>query len=515
MNTILSDNNSTPFLVEQISRYEAAPRRCSVVVVGGGLAGLELIKELAHWGVTDVLLVEAGPAEDMRHANWAYPPDVALKLWLAPETDKYFRQPWRSLRPPSYTESSGIRQRLGGRSLYWYGVSLPIEPTALTEPWWPKSVVTDLRHSWRDGPALYTRVLRQLATWKTEGESELADPEMTWRLGELELRRTPRAIRHNADLTRWRAYSPLDCFKENDGNRGGGSPIPLLTSTQALSIRFSGRNACGVSVRDSVTEEIYDIDADHVVLAAGTIENTRLAAQALFETGAIEAPRLNGLSDHLVQGIFVRLPKDSGSRLIASIGNGSYFVAGGAHDRSNLFLDIQENETDGTVLVDLQMTGEQLRSDSNYIELGRPYSDRRIEINSSLSPEDQMVLSAQRSVLQETWDHLAQLVGLVAVRLEFGDFSAPKRTNSLVFPESIRQIALGVPTTWSGVLGTEDHEGGTLPFGTVLNDQQEFNAVSCLYVVGPAAFPRMGSANPSLTTLALAHRLAAILADRA
>jgi hypothetical protein len=54
------------------------------------------------------------------------------------------------------------------------------------------------------------------------------------------------------------------------------------------------------------------------------------------------------------------------------------------------------------------------------------------------------------------------------------------------------------------VLGGEDHEGGTLPLGTVLDDRHRLAGIAGLYVAGPATFPRMGAANPGLTTMALA-----------
>jgi len=62
-------------------------------------------------------------------------------------------------------------------------------------------------------------------------------------------------------------------------------------------------------------------------------------------------------------------------------------------------------------------------------------------------------------------------------------------------------------------LGTTYHEGGTLAMGdspetSVTNPDARFHLVDNLYATGPALFPTTGSANPMLTGVALARRLA-------
>jgi len=69
-------------------------------------------------------------------------------------------------------------------------------------------------------------------------------------------------------------------------------------------------------------------------------------------------------------------------------------------------------------------------------------------------------------------------------------------------------------------LGTTHHEAGTLWIGTdpntsVLNLDGRFHHIQNAYAAGPAVFPALGSANPSLTALTLARRTAAAIADRA
>ena len=69
-------------------------------------------------------------------------------------------------------------------------------------------------------------------------------------------------------------------------------------------------------------------------------------------------------------------------------------------------------------------------------------------------------------------------------------------------------------------LGTTHHEAGTLWMGTdpnasVVDLAGRFHNLQNAYVAGPALFPALGSANPSLTALTLARRTAAAIASKA
>jgi hypothetical protein len=69
-------------------------------------------------------------------------------------------------------------------------------------------------------------------------------------------------------------------------------------------------------------------------------------------------------------------------------------------------------------------------------------------------------------------------------------------------------------------LGTTHHEAGTLWMGddatkSVTNLDGRFHHIMNAYVAGPALFPTLGSANPSLTALTLARRTALAITDQA
>jgi Domain of Unknown Function (DUF1080)/GMC oxidoreductase len=75
------------------------------------------------------------------------------------------------------------------------------------------------------------------------------------------------------------------------------------------------------------------------------------------------------------------------------------------------------------------------------------------------------------------------------------------------------------PATFRDKIGTTHHEAGTLWMGTsegnsVTNLDGRFHHVENAYVAGPAIFPSIGSANPSLTALTLARRTAHVIVDK-
>ncbi|MFI6471162.1 FAD-dependent oxidoreductase [Streptomyces sp. NPDC050516] len=497
-------------------QWPAAPNtddpHCRVVIVGGGLAGLEVARQLAALGVDDVLVIEAGPARDLLHINSAHNPDEALRTFLDPAGDPHFQRCWASDSAPHYAANAGLRRRLGGRSLYWYGASLPVEDWALAD--WPESIVTDLRGSWQGGRPLYEQVAADLGIDPTRLDSQ----QPVLKVGGFRLVRTPQAETRFGDDGRWYAYSPLDHWRHPvtgaalDGPRG----IRFLCGTEVLSVDIKDGRARGVHVRESgPNAKGRRIAADSVVLAAGTIESSRLAIQVLRATDPSRPPRLNGLTDHIVQGFFLRV-RDSGDerapRGLSDVAPGSYVTACEDGARSNLFVTVERPEP-GVLLFDVRLTGEQVPGNGSHVTC-EPTGEYpwRTTVTAALAPADRDVIGRQRQVLDEVWSQLAAEFGLTATPLAFDDFDHPVRTNAFVLPESIGAETSEGPFTWSSLLGTEDHEGCTLPLGDVLDDRHAFTAVPGLYACGPATFPRMGAANPSLTTLALARRLAHVLA---
>lgn len=488
------------------------PDSASIVIVGGGLAGLELAKELDRAGHPDVLVLEAGPADDLAHINAVNSPNKALRLWLEPNTDPYFWRPWVSKSVPHYDRTAGLRRRLGGRSLYWHGVTLPIEPWALCEPWWPKAVVHDLTRAWQGGASLYERVRADMDQW-CAGYRRLDKELAPLSVGSFQFVPTPRAVREaECESQRWGAYTPAEHWADDSSRftpRVGG--VRVVSAAEVLGVKIDGRIVRGVIVRQDRAGP-KEVSCAAAVLAAGTIENTRLAIQALHAAGVTSDDNLTGLVDHIVQGFVAFLaPAEAPEKIRALALKDAFYYSSNAGTRSNLFIRVYFNGV-GAVVLDAWTMGEQLPSGEGVVQcVASGEWPWRVFVRAGLTRNDWDVVHGQRRELQNLWANLCDLVGRPVSTLEFPAFENPARMLENVLPELDITGPADQPVVWSGPLGSEYHEACTLPLGKIVDDGHQFVDVRGMYAVGPSIFPRPGAANPSMTSLALSKRLAGLL----
>lgn len=497
-----------------------------MIIVGGGFAGLQTGIELYEHGKVP-LVVEAGASMLTAHINALYDSSAVLKMWLDPvNNDGNFWRPWVSKSPPHYSEWSCLRKCVGGRSLYWQGVTLPIEEWALIEPWWPTALIHDLTRQWEGGNGLYHRLLQEAVDWSVfpilynrDSLGELSR-ELFKTLGLEEVEIATSMVRHerlaNGQM-RCVPYSPVEewkTFVPTSARENAENIIPkILPNTKVLSIEVNNGEVKGVWVSTKDKSEPQFIRSRNVVLAAGTMENSRLAIPILYQAGILREPELRGLYDHIVQGFIVSLRlREVSDKVIESIAPGPpYMIRGDGTSRSNLFISLQFKREENLLVFDVWTMGEQLPTAENFVRclLSKEESKASsIRVNASLSPEDMEVISMQREALQDVWERICKLFHHPMSKLEFPDFMNPSRTlrDALFLAESLHQ-PFG-PIAWVSPLGTVDHEGGTLPYGSILRNNGEIKGVKGIFAVGPSTFPRAGAANPTLTTMALARRIA-------
>lgn len=463
------------------------------------MAGLAVAAELCSSG-SPFLVVEAGPDGDRRHVRATDASD-ADRLWMRPELDAHFVRPWRSATPPHYTGLSGLRRRVGGRSSYWHGVTLPIEDWAMGGPEWPSAVRDALRGS--DGePGLYQRTTDMLRQWSGTPADRPATTGLM--LGRHHLTDVPTTVRDEpgGDGARWSAYTPLSELPEGTDW--------LRADCEVLGIRLRGRAVTGVRCRTSAAE--FDIDADTVLLTAGTIESSRLAIQALTEVGALAQPQLPSLVDKVVHGVRLRIAlSGQPSAVVAAAERGAFLRAEVPDLRSNLFASFADS--DGTdCSVDIWLMGEQTRRGASSISCAP--ADRwpwAVTVTGRFSAADEALRGAQRLVLQLLVDELLAPAGRSAP-LHFDETDSATLADIITPGRAEREVGVAQPYTFP--LGAEQHEGGTLALGDVLDANFQFRDITGLYASGPAVFPRSGAANPAMTILALAPMVARSLMAR-
>lgn len=455
-----------------------------VVVIGGGMSGLEAACELANDDV-EVLVVDAAAPAHRR-----------------PEETKTAR--WSTTWPPHFVDV-GAPELAGGRSRRWHGVVIRLEPWALGDRAWPDPVVAALEGT-TGHPGLYDEVEADLTAWRGsaldlaagQSEEDLVEAVAVW-AGE-PARVVPRAVRQHAPVSSpgVGAYTPIDRWTDIVSARGIRGRADLGLASMAVEVLTRRGRAVGVRLLDLATGCVSTIAAGAVLAAAGTFENTRLVAQT--RTGRAT---FAGLHDHLVQGFVMQLPPEALG--LGEEAEGFTMVQGTPESRSNLFVRVRTAGFGrGDVVVDVWAMGEQRRGGDVRFAAASP-PPWPAAVVPSLDWADEAVLDSQRRWLDRVWVAIAATAGRSAPPLEIPDF----RQNPRPFEAALAEAGeAGSPIGYSWPLGTVDHEGGTLPLGSRLDDRGAVPGLEGFYVVGPAVFPRAGAANPSLTTLALARRTA-------
>src|SRR5260370_32475747 len=88
-----------------LSLADDVPRKADIVIVGGGMAGLEMARHLFDLSSDlKLLVVEAGPGADLVHINSSHDEQEAVRMWLEPSSDPNFSRPWATNWEPHYAD---------------------------------------------------------------------------------------------------------------------------------------------------------------------------------------------------------------------------------------------------------------------------------------------------------------------------------------------------------------------------------------------------------------------------
>lgn len=481
----------SPFLDEYVDHLPA-----DVVVVGAGMSGLQFAKDVSRHA--NVVTLEAGRNLGTKHIYWDTDSYSAQKQWQSPNEDISFNRPWVACTPPHYSGTSGLRQRLGGRSLYWHGVVLRMDAWALSPEWWPSAIIDEL-------PSLYAnQELECLLEPAQQGASHLAS--LLQAAGFDTAQPAPLAVhfeRSKSEHVRWAAYSPLTLWTQELPDLP-----PIICNTAIISLLTENGKVRGLRILNKLSRTISTVPCTSVVLAAGTIENSRLAAEALYRENCLPSPELWGLTDHLAAGCMFRLELDvdAPSWLESEIASMA-LVPATESTHSNFFVAITPHPSNRKlVFIDVWGMGEQLPQHENVVRFDM--DSREVRVTANYSGEDMRALSQQQSIVADIAGRISAAFGKPAAIIPPSDISQVGTVSEAYASLASKPDESTAPVWYLSPLGSVDHEGCTLPFGRALADTGEVLGIQGLYAVGPCTFPRLGAANPSLTTLALAKRTA-------
>lgn len=531
-------------------------RAFDIVVVGGGSFGGALVQHLLasdQFGNHRILVLEAGPfflaehVQNLPNLGLAAPGPITVDPGV-PRAEVW-GLPWRTDVPLGFP---GLAYCIGGRSVFFGGWAPELLDAEMPGDSWPAEVKSDLQARYfREAAeqigidvtndfvygAMHEALRKLLFDGITANQVDLAIPlgelpPPPWPVGPtgIEKLEAPLAVQGRGPRS---GFFPLNKF----------SSVPLIIRAARQAWFESGGDDvrkrlmivpnCHVTrLETNSSQGVGQVNVVHtaqgpvplpprgvVVLAAGTIESTRLALESFAGTLGSELIGTN-LIGHMRSNLTFRLPR-------AVVG-----LPGQDLQASALFVKCRTPQRpDGSVRhFHLQITAAGLRGmDANSeAELFQMVPDIDTVDRFRLADEDSVVMTVRgvgelepgntqsRVTLGGDVDEFGMRRAFVSIKPTANDGSTWDAMDRA--SDKVRQVFAAVAGSTDIArnrdgLGTTHHEAGTLRMGTspaqsVTTPNARFHQVVNAYVAGPALLPTMGSPNPMLSGIALARRLA-------
>ena len=541
-----------------------------VVVIGAGMYGAYCAEKLYRSGGASalrILILDAGAFLLPSHIQ-NLPQQLGGKVggpsYLRTRDDASGAQnviwgmPWIS------NESfPGLAYCIGGRSLFWGGWSPPLMDADLGN--WPNDVVTYLKSASgyestasEIGSATTTDFIAQTALFNAllNGIKGAIPLDGITEVGE-----APLAVQGAAPRSGLFAFDKfssapflMDAVRNDVAvNTGYGDlsrRIFLVPRTQVHRLNVTGNTVTSIDLSVAGVRQLLSIaSGSTVVIANGTIEASRLALESLgVGSQQFGSPRLGNLMAHLRSNITVRIKRaalglatpPTEVETTALIARGSALgrrfhhqitaaAAAGPNPESNMWSMIPDID-----LID-NLLGKQ---DPNWVAITfrgiGEMEDQRVVNNIDparswidLSPEtDQWGMRRAYVQLVATPNDRALWAAMDKSAFDLGKALAKSPANIEYWNAQTNQWQATQPQPdangqgfWQDFLGTTHHEAGSLFMGaagaSIVDTNGKFHGKANAYAVGPAVFPTLGSANPSLTALSLARRTAGAIVSAA
>lgn len=540
-----------------------------VVVIGSGMYGAYCAEKLYRLGEDTglrVLLLDAGSflftthVQNLPRIGLGTGPmsTVASNAADPGPQNVVWGYPWHSNQA-----FPGIAYCVGGRSIFWGGWSPRLTNEDLAA--WPSDVATYLQ---ADYPRTETEIgvtkpvnyLTGALGTALKSAFNAAAPSLSVSIGDAPL--AVQGIAPEGALFSFDKYSSadilIDAIREDIGlrwlaNDNSRRRLVLVPHAQVVRLATSGGKVTGMDLLVNGVPQTLAFpqqlsDRCAVVVAASTIESTRLAL-ASFPRDGMGA----NLMAHLRSNITVRIRRSAIPGLPATFSDletAALIVRGsanvgtppqarrfhlqvtaaasqGPNTEANLFTAIPDidhfdqlraNQDPNWVAIVLRGIGE-MSPDRGVAPPDGPKDPGKSWVNLAKSPGDFDARAGTprawvNLVKGPTEDALWALMDQTAIAL--ARKIAGSDANIQYFYDGGWQSAPPGPAAIGQIrdgLGSTHHEAGTLwmgsdPASSVCDTFGRFHHVANAYVAGPALFPTLGSANPSLTGLTLARRTA-------
>jgi hypothetical protein len=546
------------------------------IVIGAGMFGAYCAEKVYRNGNLRVLILEAGPFLVSEHVqNLA---NIGLNVAgavAAPNNNSdpgtralVWGVPWRS-----QVAFPGLAYCIGGRSLYWGGWSPRLTAVDLTK--WPSEIATFLQTP-PGAPDEYEATERETGVFdKTDYISGPLNDDLKAKCvaaaptipGVDAIEDAPLAVQAAppaSGLFSFDKYSSapilIDAIRQDTGNPDWRRRLFLIPRAHVANLAIANGAVTQLEVWINGQQKFMTVPPTcAVVLALGTIESTRLALES-FPTERMG----RNLMAHLRSNTIVRIKRSAFSPgLPKQLETAALLVRGstpqgrfhlqvtgaavlGSNSEADMWrmipdLDLLDqtlaSQTADWIVVTLRGIGEmngsqdpllvkstgQFPSWMDLSDQSDEFGRRRAWIN--------LVAGAQEDQLWRAMDDAALALALKVANDNPSDIQYFYKDSFLSDgndsgswhdappPPSPNNKASDPQNKVRDGLGTTHHEAGTLWMGTdpnqsVTNLDGRFHHVANAYVAGPAVFPTLGSANPSLTALSLARKTARAIVKR-
>ncbi|HEX9222633.1 MAG TPA: family 16 glycoside hydrolase [Candidatus Acidoferrales bacterium] len=515
------------------------------IILGAGMYGAYIAEKIFRQGKGNlrVLLLEAGPflvsehVQNLSRIGLNVPGPTTSDPGIARE--RVWGLPWRS-----NVGFPGLAYCVGGRSLYWGGWSPRLTDADLQN--WPAALRSYLRDNYNrteketgvdpqtdfiSGPlndALQTATQAAAQNVATIGGVEAA----------------PLAVQGAAPVPGLFAFDKyssapilIDAIREAAGDPDSTRRLFLVPRAHVIKLHAAGGVIQAVELDANGQRQFLPVTRDcAVVLALGTIESTRLALES-FPTPLMG----RNLMAHLRSNTTVRIPRAIFGALPQGLNPAALLVRGStpegrfhlqvtavAADTPNSEATMWRMVPDLDLLEQLQASQQFDKITVTFRGIGEMTGDKNaVNTNPAtswidLSPFERdefgmpraWVNLATTSREQRLWDAMDQAA------LKLAQAIARTPANIEYFYDGAWQKAAPAAAKVRDGLGTTHHEAGALwlgndPNSSVVNLEGRFHFIENAYAAGPAVFPALGSANPSLTAFTLARRTAEAIVQKA
>jgi hypothetical protein len=556
----------TSFSIDVLGRYICSTwdeaifnggRQFDAIVIGGGMFGAYCAEKIYRISNSKVLVLDAGAFLVSEHVqnlariglNTAKPVVIPTNAQDPGTRERVWGNPWRS-----NLGFSGLAYCLGGRSLYWGGWS----PRLTNEDFqnWPQEIKDYLLD-----PAIdtYEKVEKEIGT--NETTDYITGPlykELKKKFKAVvndgipsvdKIEDAPLAVQGSAPasgLFSFDKYSSapilIDAIREAADSPDNERRLFYVPRAHVVKLHHNGGKVTMIEARVNGQQKFLNVSANcSVVLATGTIECTRLAMES-FPTPLMG----KNLMGHLRSNITVRIQRDAISTTLPKRLEAAALLVRGSTPAGRYHIQVTASAIDDKnpevsmfrMIPDLELLERHLASqDQDWIVItlrgiGEMVGDKNASSNNTatswmdLSPFEKDQFGSARAWVnlvktnadEQLWTTMDNAAIQIAQKLSDDD---PSNIQYLYDKDGTGSKWHNDPPANLSIkvrdgLGTTHHEAGTLWMGTDSNSSitdlnGRFHHINNAYVAGPAIFPAIGSANPSLTALALARRTASVV----